>query len=400
MRFLFHTVTLGQTGGARVILNLSKILHDRGHEVTIIIDRNKVDYEIPPGVNVKYLSVLGLKAVKGLKSNTGPRQTSISFNDVEKALKPKVKALSLGFKWLKYFLRLIFVFPLKFIWVRKLLNEYTPDLVASHNMYQDLEHFWFYKGFNFYLVLHNSPREVFIERNVFSFMPIKHYFTGIKTIAVSEDASLELDCLFRGEIGQRLTIYNPFDFELIREKAKKDAPKKLPENYFLVIAALSPRKRIDRLIKSIQKIDSSTELVVLGEGGERDNLSDLACKLGVAHRVHFEGFCENPYAYMRGARALLLSSSSEGLPTVLIESLICGTPVVSTDCPTGPREILQGGLSRFLIGLRSEEDIVNDFVARMNEISTGGVDISSGEVERFDKDMVVIQWEKLAGAKS
>lgn len=398
MKYLFHTVTLGQTGGVRVILNLSKILVDRGHDVTIIIDRNKVDYKIPEGVNVKFLSVLGLSSVRGRNSNDdATSQYVVALNDLEKVLKPKIKALSLAVKWLKYFLKLIFVYPMKFFWVRNFLKQNAPDLIASHNMYQEFEHFWFYRGFNFFLVLHNSPREVYEERSLFSLLPVREYLSGIKTIAVSEDASLELESLFGAVIGERHTIYNPFDFELIRSKAGEQLSKQMPEIYFLVVAALAPRKRVDRLIKAIQKVDSSIELVILGEGGEEASLKSLANSLGVANRVHFEGFCENPYAFISGARGLLLSSNSEGLPTVLIESLICGTPVVSTDCPTGPREILQGHLSHFLIELGSEEDIANDFAVRIGELSSGVVEISSGDVSKYHKDVVASQWEQLAG---
>lgn len=396
MKFLFHTVTLGQTGGARVILNLSKILVDRGHDVTVIIDRNKVDYELPAGVSVKYLSAFGLKAVEGLKVSGASSQNGLTLNSVEKALKPKVKLLSLAFKWFKYFLKLLVVYPVKFILIRNFLKKYKPDLVASHNMYQELEHFWFYRGLNFYLVLHNSPNEVYTERPIFSFMPIKNYLSGVKTIAVSEDASLELNLLFGGVIGKRHTIYNPFDFELIRAKAAKNLPKGVPENFFLVVAALSSRKRIDRLIKAIQKVDSDIELVILGGGDDENSLKRLTHDLGLADKVHFQGFSENPYAYISKAKALLLSSDSEGLPTVLIESLICSTPIISTNCPTGPREILRGDLRRFLVELGSEEEVVSGLAARMSEVVSGVVDISSSGIDRFEKEMVAIQWEKLA----
>jgi glycosyltransferase involved in cell wall biosynthesis len=389
-------VTLGQTGGARVILNLAEILVARGHEVTIIIDRNKINYETPKGVVVKYLSVLGLRDVKGFKAESRIESVGFSLTDVEKVIKPKIKMFSLCFKWLKYLFKLITVYPIKYCWVRKFLREDPPDLVASHNMYQEFEHIWFYKGYNFYLVIHNSPNEVFKERNIFSLMPVNNYLKGIKTIAVSEDASLELSALYGDVIGERVTIYNPFDFDLIRSKAGMPLNESLPENYFVVIAALAPRKRIDRLIKSIQRIDEDVELVVLGEGVEESNLKKLAGELGVADRVHFKGFCENPYAYLQNSKGLLLSSDSEGLPTVLIESLICGVPVVSTNCPTGPREILQGDLSQFLVDLGDEEGIVESFSVKMSEVIKSSFIVSPDNIDRFSKTSVATQWEYLA----
>jgi glycosyltransferase involved in cell wall biosynthesis len=84
-------------------------------------------------------------------------------------------------------------------------------------------------------------------------------------------------------------------------------------------------------------------LLILGEGEERQMLEALSARLGVNEDVSLPGFVENPYPYMVNASVFALSSRWEGLPTVLIEVLYCGTPVVATDCPSGPREILRSG---------------------------------------------------------
>ena len=84
-------------------------------------------------------------------------------------------------------------------------------------------------------------------------------------------------------------------------------------------------------------------LMLLGDGGERAKLQSLAEQLGVATDVWFPGFVDNPYAYMAKATVFAASSVWEGLPTVLIEAMALGLPIVSTDCPSGPAEILQGG---------------------------------------------------------
>jgi glycosyltransferase involved in cell wall biosynthesis len=81
----------------------------------------------------------------------------------------------------------------------------------------------------------------------------------------------------------------------------------------------------------------------LGEGPELPVLEALARQLGIAEDVNLPGFIGNPYPYMRRASVFVLSSRWEGLPGVLIEALYCGVPVISTDCPSGPREILEAG---------------------------------------------------------
>jgi glycosyltransferase involved in cell wall biosynthesis len=83
--------------------------------------------------------------------------------------------------------------------------------------------------------------------------------------------------------------------------------------------------------------------VILGEGKQRAELETLAAALGIAEDVSLPGFVDNPYAYMARAAVFVLSSAWEGFGNVLVEALACGCPVVSTDCPSGPTEILAGG---------------------------------------------------------
>jgi glycosyltransferase involved in cell wall biosynthesis len=84
-------------------------------------------------------------------------------------------------------------------------------------------------------------------------------------------------------------------------------------------------------------------LLILGEGSLEAELRSMVENLGISQDVLMPGFVENPFAYMARASVFVLSSLNEALPTVLIEAMACGTPVVSTDCPTGPAEILDRG---------------------------------------------------------
>lgn len=108
---------------------------------------------------------------------------------------------------------------------------------------------------------------------------------------------------------------------------------------------LTAQKDYPTLLKAValaaQK--SNVRLIVLGEGELREELATLASTLGISDRVDFVGFQRNPYAFMRSADLFVLSSRWEGFANVVAEALACGTRVVSTDCPSGPAEILAGG---------------------------------------------------------
>jgi glycosyltransferase involved in cell wall biosynthesis len=111
------------------------------------------------------------------------------------------------------------------------------------------------------------------------------------------------------------------------------------------VGRLNPQKDFGTLIRAFASLRTRCEarLMILGEGEERAALTALAAELGVSGDVDMPGFVENPYAHMARAGLFVLSSRFEGLPTVLVEAMACGTPVVATDCPSGPREILEGG---------------------------------------------------------
>lgn len=143
-------------------------------------------------------------------------------------------------------------------------------------------------------------------------------------------------------------INNPFDIQSIREKAMVGG--EFPEgDYIIYVASLIKRKRHDDLLRAFSIIkDKEIKLVLLGKGVLESELSNLALSLGIYERVVFLGWDENPYRFIKQAKLSMLTSEAEGLPRVVVESLIVGTPVVSTDCPSGPAEVLIGDLSKFL----------------------------------------------------
>ncbi len=109
------------------------------------------------------------------------------------------------------------------------------------------------------------------------------------------------------------------------------------------VGRLVAQKDPHTLLRAFAGVAPPARLILLGEGELRPELERLVHSLGLAGRVRFAGFQANPLPWIREAHALVLSSRYEGLGNVLVEALGCGTPVISTDCPHGPREILEDG---------------------------------------------------------
>jgi len=206
---------------------------------------------------------------------------------------------------------------------------------------------------------------------------------------VTVSKALETDIVHKvGVIPHSITtIYNPFNFNWLHKKASE--PANLPDKpYILYAARFENRKRHDVLVRAYNIANPSQILVIIGgiytqsDKDEFKKIKKLTIELGISDRVIFPGFQTNPYPWIKNADLFTMSSDSEGLPTVLIESLILKTPVVSTDCPTGPSEILTGELNKFLspvgnerilahnigIALDKYPDISEDLLSKYNHI--------------------------------
>lgn len=145
-------------------------------------------------------------------------------------------------------------------------------------------------------------------------------------------------------------IHNPVVWPELAERASEpvDHPWLQDPSRHVVLAAgrLVPVKDYPTLLRAFAKVvlkSCSARLIVLGDGQEQEGLRGLAKNLGIHEAIDFPGFVSNPFAYMSKARVFALSSIYEGSPNVLVQAMACGTPVVSTECPNGPREILQNG---------------------------------------------------------
>lgn len=137
------------------------------------------------------------------------------------------------------------------------------------------------------------------------------------------------------------TIYNPVPVEALQQSA--DRPRPHQRKYILAVGRLTYQKHFDLLIEAYAKSKASKDcdLIILGEGELREALTHQVSNLGLDHQIQLPGRLNDPFHYFKHAEFMALSSRAEGFPMVLIESLTLSCPVLSVDCPTGPREIIQ-----------------------------------------------------------
>ncbi|HBB31515.1 MAG TPA: glycosyl transferase [Cyanobacteria bacterium UBA8803] len=209
------------------------------------------------------------------------------------------------------------------------------------------------------------------------------YPTVDAVIAVSKGLAKELESYLHLQPNSIQTIYNPvLDSNLLlksQEQVKHDWFKDEQLPIILGVGRLVKQKDFATLIRAFAIIRQSqpARLVILGEGEQKDKLIALARKLEVENDVNFLGFVDNPYSYMAHASVFVLSSIQEGLPTVLIEAMAIGTPVISTNCPSGPDEILANGKYGELVPV-GDSQAMADAILR----------VLSGQVKSVETDWI------------
>lgn len=163
----------------------------------------------------------------------------------------------------------------------------------------------------------------------------------------------EAEQMFAGSGVRIVELPNVIDVNTIRRRSEV-AFERPAERFVVSVARLDEGQKDHRTLllayaRWRMRRSDAAALVLLGDGPDRGMLEQFAAELGIRDAVHFIGYCANPFPYVRAADALVLSSRYEGFGMVLGEAMALGTPIVSTDCPTGPHDLLDGGVAGLLV---------------------------------------------------
>jgi glycosyltransferase involved in cell wall biosynthesis len=310
---LANSLTNG--GAEKVVCLLAGEINRKDYEVELILLENDNFYTPPKDVKVTYLS----------------NQTEAETN------------------YVKFFS--LFYFALK---LKRLLSEKKINLVQSHiyrsnfvNILAKLLGSKHQTQIVNHGILSRHKREGIRGFVVILLTKILYPYSD-ECILVSNEMKVDLEN--QVNVNKSKVINNPFDFDMMESLSNVPMLEKgflfqKDKKYLICAGRCIKIKRFDVVIRSLQYLNDDIELVILGDGEERYKLIELAASFHLSSRVHCLGNVDNPLNFFKQSNIFILSSETEGFPMVIIEAMACGLPIISSDCISGPREILdaEGG---------------------------------------------------------
>ncbi|MDA9678832.1 glycosyltransferase [Candidatus Pelagibacter sp.] len=320
----------GDGGSEGVCVNIANGLADRGWHVDLVC------------MNLKRKNQLNKISKKVNLVNLDISRFALSFIPIIYYLKRKR---------VKHIVCFNYIFALQLV-VQKFLLNNQFKIIARNNT-----------------SLSSHIRNNF-SNNIFKkliFMVIKILYPKVDySIAQCEEMKIELVRNFGFDSNKVKVIFNPINDKIENSYEYKKNKK---EKFILIVGRLSKEKKLDVAIKVFSKVKKKflqLKLKILGQGQEESFLRQVAKKYEIYDSVEFLGFQKNLVPLYQKAKLTLMTSSYEGFPNTLIESVTLGTPIISFNCPTGPREIIQDGINGFLVNADDEIMLEQKIIEALN----------------------------------
>ncbi len=347
-------------GAERVVINLARMFQKRGIDIHIFILENVISYDVT-GLNIHILTIQKQKN-KLFKNNARKAWAEL----LEKTIKEIERD---GIKFNAFFSSLPFADR-----VSKRVNLNNKMFYIIHTTYS--AELMELKKRNEFLRAFRRKRD------------FKKLYYNENLICVSEGICDDLSNVGIKPRSSRV-IYNPFDIEKIQEGGTQ-MPQDMPTyEYMIHVGAFRKEKRHDILLEAYAKLSNPPKLLLMCKHDKK--LEILINTFNLQEKVIIFGFRSNPYPYMKNAKLLILSSAREGLPTVLVEALILKVPVVSTDCVSGPSEILTGPLSAYLAKVNDSSDLA----CKIGLALKGYPSIEPELIKKFKEETIYTEYKKL-----
>lgn len=198
--------------------------------------------------------------------------------------------------------------------------------------------------------IQSIKHDISLSKKIEMFLMRRLYRYSNKIVAISEGVKHDLITNFNIEESLVKTIYNFLDVDDIKNKMNEELPieySHLFNDYDVIInvGRFEKQKNQINLVKEFKVVNEkfpNTRLVLVGKGTLENEIKTTICELDLIDKVHLITYTDNPFKYMSKARIFVLNSFYEGFGNVLLEAMVCGIPVISTDCKDGPREIISG----------------------------------------------------------
>lgn len=219
-----------------------------------------------------------------------------------------------------------------------------------------------------------------------------------KIISVSNIVQFDMQKMFNFK-NQKSVIHNMFDLDKINTLSFEKVSGfkfEIDRKYLIVVGRLVKLKRNNDIMCAISNLDKDVEVIFVGDGNQRENLQLLSTSLNISNRVHFLGWVDNPYKYIRNSDILISASETESFGNVLVEAMICQTPVISTRSG-GPEEIIQDNINGSLIDIGDVESLVKkvNVLLKDDDIKNKYVINSNKTTKLFDIDCIVNKYKRV-----